>query len=315
MDGKIYGLNPLTGSKVWEIFGAKSISGTNKPLVRGEAGIDSPNEQVERPQLELDTEGVWLHNLVLGGINPGGMYELYWWGDNIKNNNLYDRYKNYRNFMENIPIKNGNHIDVNSTTNPNIRAWGQKDLTSNRMHLLIQNKNHTWWNVVNETGISPQTGIVSVNGFANGTYTLEKWNTYTSTIISSNAVNITDNTLAIEIQDLTDDTAYKPLFSSSEPTPVPTLTQTPTPTPSATTSPTPIIVPSPNPTPVITPDQTCNIRKQKADFTCNRSVDLSELSLLSANWNKASIATDANGDGISNLTDLSILAANWGKSL
>lgn len=137
------------------------------------------------------------------------------------------------------------------------------------MQLWIQNKNHTWWNVVNETGISPQTGIFSVNGFANDKYTLEKWNTYTGTIISSNAVNITDNTLAIEIQDLTYDTAYKLLFSSSEPTPVPTLTQTPTPTSSATASPTPILVPSPDPNPVITPEQTYNIIKQKDDFTCN----------------------------------------------
>src|SRR5258708_18081224 len=39
--------------------GAQSATGAGKPVVRGEAGIDSPNQQIELTALANDTHGVW----------------------------------------------------------------------------------------------------------------------------------------------------------------------------------------------------------------------------------------------------------------
>ena len=54
-----------------------------KPLVRGESGLDAPNAQVEDVNLARDNNGVWLHNLVWSTVNAGGMYDLYWWLQNM----------------------------------------------------------------------------------------------------------------------------------------------------------------------------------------------------------------------------------------
>lgn len=59
----------------------------------------------------------------------------------------------------------------------------------------------------------------------------------------------------------------------------------------------------------------CNTRKTKGDFNCDGIVNLSDLSILAANWMKANSTADATGDNMTNLSDLSILAANWLKNV
>ena len=55
-----------------------------KPLIRGEAGLDSVSVQTEDVNLARDTSGVWLHNFVWSSIDTGAMYDLYWWMNNIR---------------------------------------------------------------------------------------------------------------------------------------------------------------------------------------------------------------------------------------
>ena len=59
----------------------------------------------------------------------------------------------------------------------------------------------------------------------------------------------------------------------------------------------------------------CLVRKIKADFNCDGVVNISDLSILASNWQKAATAADANGDNTVNISDLSILASNWQKSV
>jgi hypothetical protein len=54
---------------------------------------------------------VWLHNLIWGGINSGGMYDLYWWPDNVRNHDLYYRYDPFRDFLDDIPLSSGYYED------------------------------------------------------------------------------------------------------------------------------------------------------------------------------------------------------------
>jgi len=166
------------------LWGGKSPAGTRMPLVRGEAGLDHPGgPQTELEDLAQDTDGVWLHNLTWGGINPGGMYDLYWWIDNIRNHDLYYHYKPFRDFMDDIPLNNGNYQDAEATaSHSDLRVWGQKDVIRGKAHLWIQNRNHTWRNVVDGVTISGLSGQITIPDMPLGPYKVEWWDTWNGVI-------------------------------------------------------------------------------------------------------------------------------------
>ena len=111
-----------------------------------------------------------------------------------------------------MPFTNGRYVDAAaSSTNTNIRVFGQKDLTAGAAYVWIDNKTHTWMNVVNNSGMSSQSGTVTVAmNRANAQYTVTWWNTYTGQ--ASNTVTLTaDSTgkLSLPITSLGTDTAAK----------------------------------------------------------------------------------------------------------
>jgi len=191
--------------------GGKSPAGAGMPLVRGEAGLDHPGgPQEELDDLAQDTEGVWLHNFIWGGINPGGMYDLYWWTRNIRNHDLYYHYKPYRDFMDGIPLNSGYYQDAEAmVSHPDLRAWGQKDLVHGWAHLWIQNHNHTWKNVVDGVTIAPVSGMVSIEGLADGRYIIEWWDTYTGICTHTEVVTVEDGVLSFSVSSLDKDVAVK----------------------------------------------------------------------------------------------------------
>lgn len=159
-------------------YGALSPSGSGKPVVRGEAGIDhAENSQGELPELAKDVKGVWLHNFLWGTLNPGGVYELYWWTGNIERNDLYFQFKALRDFMDNIPLHNGHYQNAEAhASEPTVRVVGQSDRLNGRAHLWIQNKNHSWWNVVNGAPWGQLGGTVTMPGLIpNQKYPIELW--------------------------------------------------------------------------------------------------------------------------------------------
>ncbi|MHB1131368.1 MAG: hypothetical protein ACYC4L_03170 [Chloroflexota bacterium] len=159
-------------------IGAASLSGSGKPVVRGEGGIDhAGGSQQELPELAIDRQGVWLHNLLWGTLNPSGLYELYWWTDNIVKNGLHFQYKHLRDFLEGIPLGNGSYRNAEAwPSNRDVRAVGQKDTTAGRAHLWIQNKQHSWWNAVNGVPWGRLSGTVALSGFApRQTYPVQWW--------------------------------------------------------------------------------------------------------------------------------------------
>ncbi|MFL7869818.1 MAG: hypothetical protein AB8I58_13375, partial [Anaerolineales bacterium] len=61
-----------------------------------------------------------------------------------------------------------------------LRVTGQKDLVNERAHLWIQNKNHTWRKVVDDSATSGLSGTVSIGGFPpNNSLNLE-WHYFTT---------------------------------------------------------------------------------------------------------------------------------------
>jgi hypothetical protein len=158
-----------------------------KPIIRGETGIDFIGNQQENPDLALDTQGIWLHNFLWSTLDPGAMTELYWWGENIKNQpgpdgqpGLYEIYRNFSDFMKVVPLNNGHYQDVAAAVDvADLRVVGQSDLAHGRAHLWFQNAKHTWRNVVDEVSVPSITGTVVITGFQPGqTYTVEWWDTY-----------------------------------------------------------------------------------------------------------------------------------------
>jgi hypothetical protein len=206
-------------------YGAKQPGGAGKPVLRGETGFVVSGSEPATDQFAADTNGLWLHNFIWGGINPGGLIESYWYEiahiyqQRPNGQIIFDHrplYRPYYNFIRDIPLNNGNYQDAQaSISNDQIRAWGQKDLVNERAHLWIQNKNHTWKNVVNGNPPAPVSGVVRIGGFRpGGQYRLQWWDPYqtdpASQILRTETVTGgSDGSIAISVQNLASDIAVK----------------------------------------------------------------------------------------------------------
>ncbi len=214
-----------------EVHGGRSVVGAGMPLVRGEAGIDGSGDWVR--DLNQDKDGVWLHNNIWAQVNPGGMYDLFWWASETIDRAgvsgatpLYSRFLTYRNFMEGVPLNNGKYKDAGATTSSaDLRAWGQRDDVNGRMHLWVQNVQHTWKRVVKNTAISPVNGTITLPN-VNGEYTVQWWDTQTATnpVLKSETV-MANGSLVLNLPSaLSDDVAVKIVkkgVGGGEPTPTP----------------------------------------------------------------------------------------------
>ena len=176
-------------SKAYEILRETPGEFNQKPIMRGEAGIDFKNEQVEQPDLEKDRDGVWLHNFLWSNLDAGGMMEQYWWNENIEQNlgpdgnpGLHEIFADLHDFLIDIPLNNGLYVDANpQITNPNLRVVGQKDTTNNQAHLWVQHKEHTWRNVVDGISLSsPFFGEIYLDGFSPGAAIKVNWYHFTA---------------------------------------------------------------------------------------------------------------------------------------
>ena len=175
-----------------------------------DSGTEPPTQAVL-----ADTQAIWLHNFIWGQINPGGLLESYWYATTHIYTSTFDHrneYGNFYRFISTVPLNNGNYHDAQAvTSDPNLRAWGQKDLVNGKAHLWIANANHTWQNVVNKTVITPITGTVTIPGFAHNTqYSVQWWNTYSGSMVSTQiATADAAGNITLSVQNLSDDTAVK----------------------------------------------------------------------------------------------------------
>ena len=56
---------------------------------------------------------------------------------------------------------------------------GQKNMSTGRMHLWVQNRQHTWKNVVDGMEIAAVSGELVAGGFRpRASYWIERWDTY-----------------------------------------------------------------------------------------------------------------------------------------
>lgn len=206
-------------------YGAYQSDGAGKPVIRGETGFVVSGSEPPTSQFESDAEGLWLHNFIWGGINPGGLIESYWYstrhiysqrGDGSYRFDHRSQFKSYADFLEGIPLNNGSYRAVDlQASSPDLRAWGQMDPDNQQAHLWIQNVNHTWKNIVDELPISDLSGSIAISGFQPGeSYELVWWDTYAvdpdDQLLNTETLDADpDGVLNIPIQNLTSDLALK----------------------------------------------------------------------------------------------------------
>lgn len=256
-----------------------------KPIMRGEAGLDVPEQQSDTLLgLQADTGKVWLHNFIWAGIHPGGMYEEYWWwkehmtGSNGSVDPNGD-YAKYAAFMKNIPLNNGHYQDAFPTvTFTDLRVWGQKDTVNNRAHLWFQNKRHTWKNVVDNANITPISTAITVSGFSpNTTLRIEWWDTYTGTPrAASTSTTNAEGRLTLSVDNLTTDTAVKIGDYA-------------------------VASPSPSPAPV------------PGDTNSDGRVNIFDYNNLVSDFGRSATRSDFNRSGIVDIFDYNILVSNFGR--
>lgn len=181
-------------SAYYHLWHSQSLPRIPKPVVRGEAGMDSPEEQSESAlDIRRDSSGVWLHNFIWSGLDPGGMYELYWWTSHVWSEGVDHRaaYRSYAAFVNDLPLNRGGYTPWDGdVTQAALRVVGQKNTKTGRLHLWIQNRQHTWRNVLERRPIPSVTGDILVPGFVPGSaFTVEWWDPYSdSRVVASEPV-------------------------------------------------------------------------------------------------------------------------------
>ena len=206
-------------------IGARQPGGTGKPTIRGEVGFAERASGSATEFFEKDSYGVWLHNFIWGGINPGGLIESLWYeNQHIYKHNRdgslrYDfrgSYRSFYDFIKDIPLNNGHYQDADAmVSNRNLRAWGQKDLVNGRAHLWVQNIEHHWNNLVDGNRVSPASGSIAIAGFQPGAnYLVQWWDTYATgeqkQVIRSQTITAqTDGSITISFDYLDRDLALK----------------------------------------------------------------------------------------------------------
>jgi len=177
------------GRDVRDRLDSQITDNVTKPIIRGEAGIDYLNQQQEQVGLQNDANGVWLHNYLWASLDGNALIEEYWWTHNLNSQlgpdgdpGLHEIFGYLSDFMQDIPLSNGNYQDVDAvTSNPNLIVFGQKDTTHNRAHLWIKNPNHTWRNEVDSVpGITGLSGTLTLNGFTPNTTFTVSWYEFTT---------------------------------------------------------------------------------------------------------------------------------------
>ncbi len=114
--------------------------------------------------------------------------------------------------MEGIPLNNGHYHDAGAqVSNGQMRAWGQRDDVNGRMHLWVQNTQHTWERVVNGPAVTGVSGTITLPNVAAGSYKVEWWNTYaTSNPVFLTQTLASNGSLVLTLPvSLTDDLAVK----------------------------------------------------------------------------------------------------------
>ncbi len=194
-----------------------------KPVIRGESGISSKSNNFEILK-NSPNPGIWYHNLLWAQLDPSAVFDFnYWWSEHFKQVDQH-YFKENRNgesraiisqpfyqFVSGLELNRG-YTDLAATIDNNmVRVVGQKNVDAGKAHLWIQNKQHTWKNVLdNPSSIGKQSATVTVQMKANSTYNVTWWDTYTGTAGKTEKITAdAKGMVSLAVKDLENDVAVK----------------------------------------------------------------------------------------------------------
>jgi PKD repeat protein len=184
------------------------------PVMKGETGIGGPSDDFFQ-HLSEPNPGVWYHNLLWAQLSSGPIYNPnYWWSEHLKQIDRKKISQSFTAFIADLNLNRGGFSDAKAEAdNPNLRVVGQKNMQSGQAHLWIQNKQHTWRNVMgidNPTPISPQSGSLTLQLIPNTIYTIEFWDTHTGKVDRTEKVLAdADGNILLRVDKLEADFAVK----------------------------------------------------------------------------------------------------------
>jgi len=194
-----------------------------------------------RAHPELRNNPTFVVNFPFGGdikvhinsvASSGAVLEIYDNGSNVYTISLPDRdhgndaFVNEYDLTVSAPLPPGNHevrldnsggdwlsIDYVEFTAVTLKEAKGRIIGLNNGTLAlvwVQNRDHTWWNVVNELPIETiREMVVELSGFLDGKYVVEWWDTYSGTIIKSEEIEISRGKFQVTILNLDKDLALK----------------------------------------------------------------------------------------------------------
>jgi len=181
-----------------------------KPALFAEFGLVNPRWG-HSPRAEDDKDGVHLHNGLWSSVMSGaaGTAMLWWWGNYVDPQDLYYHFAAVASFVEGVPWTTAGFRPARvSTDSPRLRALGLRG--RNLVLLWLQNRAHTWWNVVEKRPIHPlDAATVTVSGLKDGTYQVEWWDTWKGVVTQREDRQAQQGALSLAVARLRRDVAVK----------------------------------------------------------------------------------------------------------
>jgi hypothetical protein len=178
------------------------------------------------PLMDIDTGGVNMHNGMWAAILAGsaGCGHLWWWDEYVAPQNLWYHYRGVANFAAGVPWNTQGFEPFQIDTRA---APYDKDVDAEQLRIIglrgktmtllwIQNRANTWLNVVEKNPVPPvENARVYFPEFScqeSNIYTVEIWDTYTGSKLSTRKVIVNGETPFIELGRLEKDVAVKILL-------------------------------------------------------------------------------------------------------
>ncbi len=193
---------------------AECECGAGKPVMRGEAGMDSPTTQSATALgLDRDEQKLWLHNFVWATIGSGAMGEIYWWTSHLlgRDGMALGPFGVRESFLADTELNAGGYSDwAGQASDASLRVAGQRNAAAGRAHLWIQNRDSTWARAVAGEPSSPVSGNVVLEGFdADIVFRVEYWDTRSGATSSHRIRSTPSGSLMIPVENLATDVAVK----------------------------------------------------------------------------------------------------------
>ncbi len=189
-------------------------SAVGKPILRGETGISTPGNSVF-DLLKQPNDGTWYHNLLWSELGPDVVFNPnYWWTEHLSQIKISSISQAFYKFVGGLDVNGGGYVDIGArSANPNLRVIGQKNQTSGKSFLWIQNQGHDWMTTL-ARGAMParlvQSGTITLAVKPRTSYAVEWWDTHTGEVTRKDSMTSdSSGVLTLNVNSLTDDIAVK----------------------------------------------------------------------------------------------------------